>query len=137
MSNDWVKDINNMHVHYGVHDKMKNLSPEMLREYVTFRLNFIQEELNEAFAAVESGDPEEIVDACVDMCVVAIGTLDLYDVDAYQAWDEVLKANMNKKVGIKASRPNKYGLPDLIKPENWQGPDHTGNHGKLTEAFSD
>jgi len=42
---------------------------------------------------------------------------------------------MNKQVGIKASRPNPLGLPDLIKPEGWVGPDHTGNHGLLTKAF--
>ena len=67
----------------------------------------------------------------MDLCVVAIGTLDLFEVDAHKAWDEVLKANMSKKVGVKESRPNPLGLPDLIKPEGWVGPDHTGNTGKF------
>jgi len=38
---------------------------------------------------------------------------------------------MTKEVGIKASRPNPLGLPDLIKPEGWQPPSHQGNHGLL------
>jgi predicted HAD superfamily Cof-like phosphohydrolase len=76
-------------------------------------------------------DGEEIVDGLIDLCVVAIGTLDLFEVDAHKAWDEVLKANMSKKVGVKESRPNPLGLPDLIKPEGWVGPDHTGNTGKF------
>lgn len=135
MSNDWVKDINDMHNHYGFHESMKTLSPEMLREYVKFRLNFIKEELNEGFEAAENGDSEEIVDALIDICVVAIGTLDLYNVDSYKAWDEIHKANMNKERGVKASRPNPFGLPDLIKPAGWVGPDHTGNYGLFEKAY--
>ena len=76
-----------------------------------------------------------MVDALIDLCVVAIGTLDAYGVDANMAWDEVLDANLNKEVGVKESRPNPLGLPDLIKPMGWVGPDHTGNHGALTEIF--
>ena len=76
-------------------------------------------------------DSEEVVDALIDLCVVAIGTLDLFEVNAYEAWNQVLAANLNKKVGVKESRPNPFGLPDLVKPEGWTAPDHTGNHGKI------
>ena len=65
------------------------------------------------------------------LCVVAIGTLDAFGVNAYEAWNQVLAANLNKEVGIKESRPNPYGLPDLIKPEGWTPPDHSGNYGKI------
>ena len=41
-----------------------------------------------------------------------------------------------KKVGIKESRPNPFGLPDLTKPDNWEAPNHGGNTGILTEIFS-
>ena len=135
MSLNWNQDIANMHQHYGVKDKTLNLSKEHLREYLSFRFNFLQEELNEGKKAIEAGHPEEIVDSLIDLVVVAIGTLDAYDVDGQKAWDEVLKANMNKRVGIKASRPNPFGLPDLIKPEGWIGPDHTGNHGIIPKAY--
>ena len=36
-------------------------------------------------------------------------------VDAYTAWDRVHAANMTKQVGVKPSRPNPLGLPDLTK----------------------
>ena len=62
-----------------------------------------------------------------------IVTLDLFDVDAYKAWNEVLMANLNKQVGRKESRPNPWGLPDLIKPEGWKAPSHEGNHGKIKD----
>ena len=78
-------------------------------------------------------DAEEIVDGLIDLCVVAIGTLDAYGVDPYKAWDEVLRANMDKFVGIKEGRPNPLGVPDLAKPEDWEAPNHLGNHGKFND----
>ena len=133
MSKNWVKDINEMQYKYGVHkwihDNRENR--DKLKKYLEFRIDFLQEELNETEAALVNMDAEEIVDGLIDLCVVAIGTLDAFGVDPYKAWDEVLKANLAKEVGVKPSRPNPLGLPDLIKPEDWEGPDHSDNHGKL------
>jgi len=78
-------------------------------------------------------DADEIVDGLIDLCVVAIGTLDAFGVDAHTAWDRVHKANMSKEVGVKESRPNPLGLPDLIKPEGWEAPTHVDNLGKLND----
>jgi NTP pyrophosphatase (non-canonical NTP hydrolase) len=130
MSNNWVKDINKMHKKYGVHDWIKK-NPGSYRDYLSFRIRFIQEELDELKQAELHRDNEEVVDALIDICVVAIGTLDAFGVDAYEAWDEVFKANMNKFVGAKKERPNPLGLPDLAKPDDWVPPSHIGNHGKL------
>ena len=129
MSTNWVRDMNNMHAKYGVHKWVKN-NPDKLRKYLEFRINFLQEELDETQrAAFIYDDPEEIVDGLIDLCVVAIGTLDAFGVDANAAWDEVLKANMAKEVGIKPERPNPLGLPDLMKPEGWEPPSHEDNTG--------
>lgn len=119
-----------MHSHYGVHDAIRDFDKEKFEKLIDFRIAFLEEELTEL--KDNRRNPEEIVDALIDLCVVAIGTLDLYSVDAHGAWYEVLDANMNKEVGIKASRPNPLGLPDLIKPEGWTAPSHEGNHGKLS-----
>ena len=133
MSKNWVKDIQDMQYKYGVHkwihDNRDNT--DNLRRYLEFRIDFLREELDETDAALVSMDAEEIVDGLIDLCVVAIGTLDAFGVDPYKAWDEILKANLAKEVGIKPERPNPLGLPDLIKPEDWEGPDHSDNHGKL------
>ena len=131
MSTNWVRDMNNMHAKYGVHRWVKN-NPDKLKKYLEFRINFLQEELDETQqAAFIYEDPEEIVDGLIDLCVVAIGTLDAFGVDANAAWDQVLKANMAKEVGVKPERPNPLGLPDLMKPEGWQPPSHEGNTGKF------
>jgi hypothetical protein len=130
MSKDWVRDIKNMHEYYGVHPAIDRMDGETLAKFLEFRINFLNEELDELRS---SKDAEDVVDALIDLCVVAIGTLDAFDVDSHKAWDEVLKANMNKRPGVKESRPNPLGLPDLIKPEGWKAPSHEGNHGLFSK----
>ena len=120
-----------MHKYYGVHEAIQKLDKEKLKQFLRFRINFLKEELNETDSAVDDKDPEEVVDGLIDLCVVAIGTLDLFGVDPYKAWDEVLRANMSKEVGVKPGRPNPLGLPDLVKPEGWTAPTHGGNHGAI------
>lgn len=136
MSRDWPQDINDMHTKYGVRNAVKEFDSEKLRAFLRFRLDFLHEELGEtekAAAANQPIDSEEVVDGLIDLCVVAIGTLDALGVDPYKAWDEVHRANMSKEVGVKESRPNPLGLPDLIKPEGWEAPSHANNHGLLQD----
>lgn len=137
MSKDWVKDINDMHAKFGVHDwvKLKSKDPRVMSEFMKFRMNFIREEFNETVEAAKREDAEEIVDGLIDICVVAIGTLDAYGVNAHEAWDQVHNANMSKEPGVKESRPNPLGLPDLIKPKGWKGPSHKDNHGIFDKLF--
>ena len=132
MSQNWVKDINEMHHKYGVREVVNKFDANKLATYLEFRTNFLQEELNELKVAKNADDA---VDALIDLCVVAIGTLDAFDVNAYTAWDRVHAANMNKQVGIKESRPNPLGLPDLIKPEGWTAPTHADNGGLLYKLY--
>jgi predicted HAD superfamily Cof-like phosphohydrolase len=136
MSRDWPQDINDMHTKYGVRNAVKEFDSEKLLAFLRFRLDFLHEELGEtekAAAANHPIDSEEVVDGLIDLCVVAIGTLDALGVDPYKAWDEVHRANMSKEVGVKESRPNPLGLPDLIKPEGWEAPSHANNHGLLQD----
>ena len=135
MSKDLIKDIHEMHAKYGVHKWIKGQLDKgdwsLLDKFMQFRIKFLYEELTELDNAYARGDKEEIVDGLIDLIVVALGTLDAYDVDSYEAWDQVLRANMAKKVGQKETRPNPLGMPDLIKPKGWKGPDHSNNIGCL------
>lgn len=135
----WHNDINDMHKKFGVHDWVEGELDKgdwsRLRKFIDFRLRFLQEELDETKNAVANADAPEVVDGLIDLCVVAIGTLDAFGVDAQKAWDEVHNANMAKERGIKESRPNPLGLPDLIKPEGWTGPNHDDNTGSITDAL--
>lgn len=134
MSNNWAHDIMIMHEKYGVFDKVQAFDKEKLNKFLEFRIKFLEEEMNELSTAETADD---VVDALIDLCVVAIGTLDLFDVDARLAWDRVHEANMNKQVGIKESRPNPLGLPDLVKPEGWTAPSHKDNVGLLGILFDE
>lgn len=136
-------DIHEMHEKYAFHTSIEKMDSKTLGKLLEFRLNFLQEELDEAKEAAEtlynpaksSEDAlmaaDGVVDAMIDLIVVALGTLDAYNVDAQLAWDRVLTANLQKEVGIKLSRPNPLGLPDLIKPEGWEAPTHLDNVGML------
>ena len=132
MSSDWIFDIMGMHDHYDMISPINAFDDKKLRALLEFRIKFLEEEMRELRSAESA---EDVVDALIDLCVVAIGTLDQFDVDPYVAWDNVLDANMKKEVGIKEGRPNPLGLPDLMKPEGWIAPSHEGNHGTLTRVF--
>ena len=47
-----------------------------LNNFLHFRVAFLKEEFDETFKATGEKDAEEIVDGLIDLCVVAIGTLD-------------------------------------------------------------
>lgn len=148
---NWVQDIADMHKKFGVNPVIRGLDKEKLETFLKFRLDFLREELIEAYNAagyvvsfdvIREGelDParaEDVVDAMVDLCVVAIGTMDAFDVNAYTAWSRVHEKNMQKEPGIKASRPNPLNLPDLIKPAGWAPPSHADNVGLLSKVFDE
>lgn len=144
MSKNWVQDIADMHTKFGVNKVIRQFDRDKLEAFLKFRIDFLQEELDEMRKAVvdrQAGKvdatkaADDTVDALIDLCVVAIGTLNAFDVNAYEAWDRVHKANMTKEVGIKESRPNPLGLPDLIKPEGWKAPAHDDNIGLLDKTY--
>lgn len=132
MSVNWVQDMQVMHAKFDVNKAVENMSPEVLKEFLKFRINFLQEELDEM---KQADNADDVVDALIDLCVVAIGTLDLYKVDAHLAWDRVFTANIAKEVGVKEERPNPHGLPDLVKPKGWTAPTHEDNVGLLEKTF--
>ena len=140
MSKNWFHDMIVMHQKYGVNkwmqaEQQSDVEIRKLKKFMEFRIGMMQEELDETKNAFEKKDAEEMVDGIIDLCVFAIGTLEVFGVDANKAWDEVYKANMSKEVGIKEGRPNPLGLPDLVKPEGWTGPVHEDNCGNIADSF--
>lgn len=139
---DWVEDMRIFHTKMGVNAAVRKLNKEQLTSFLKFRIDFLKEELTELsdefdnnlnHSAEERAD--NTVDALIDLCVVAMGTLNAFDVDSYEAWARVRDANMLKEPGIKASRPNVLGLPDLIKPPGWVAPSHADNVGLFAKVF--
>lgn len=137
MSKDWVNDIADMHKKFGVNEwfEKNKHNKTLMMQYASFRASMLAEELEETTTSMDMGDPEGVVDGIIDLCVFAIGTLNVFGIDAHEAWDKVHAANMAKEPGVKPERPNPYGLPDLIKPAGWVSPTHEGNHGSLPDIL--
>ena len=135
------EDIADMHEKFQVQKwmakRIENGEYDILKAFLDFRMGCINEELNETKDAINKADPEEVVDGLIDILVFTLGTLDLYGVNATKAWKEVHRANIAKNVGIKEGRPNPFGLPDLIKPDGWEGPSHKGNTGIFKKVLKE
>ncbi len=131
-SGDWAYDIKMMHKKFGFHQVLADLPANLFPEFMAWREQFLAEEMEELRLA---SSPEDKVDALIDLCVIAIGTLDLFGVDALAAWQKVMNANMQKQPGRNAKRPGSFGIPDLIKPDGWEPPDHQGNTGTFHIAL--
>lgn len=127
------KDIATMHNKFGVNDWLDDSTPETRKELMKLRMRMLAEEFNETLQAYLQGDAEEVIDGLTDLCVIAIGTMDIAGVNAESAWNTVMQANMSKRVGVKEGRPNPLGLPDLVKPDDWLAPSHASNHGIMKE----
>ena len=84
MSDNWVDDIEGMHHKFGVDEwfEKNKHDKELMKKFIQFRMLMIYEELGETMSAINNSDSEEIVDGLIDLCVFAIGTLDIFKVDA-------------------------------------------------------
>ena len=134
MISNVITNVEDMHHKYKVHDWIE-ANPDKLGELLKLRMRMLTEEYAETMDAYLQGDAEEVVDGLIDLVVIAIGTLDIVGVDPFEAWDQVYDANMSKEVGVKSGRPNKLGLPDLVKPLDWKAPCHELNLGKLPDIL--
>lgn len=128
MSTNWVTDIYDMHEKFGHH------GTDFDGQFLEFRINFLKEEFREFLEAIDNESATSVVDALIDFCVVAIGTLDHAGVDIHKAWNEVHSKNMQKEPGNNPTRPGSGGV-DLIKPLGWTSPNHEGNTGYLDLAI--
>lgn len=135
----WVEDTHQLQIKMG-DGKSKMLAhsknPEVLQAFIQHRRDFLLEEIKEIDEAIALGNPDKVVDAFVDGIVVGIDTLTLMHVDLDESWNRVYAANITKSPGINPTRPNPFGLPDLIKPVDFVAPSHEGNLGLFENAFN-
>lgn len=106
------------------HQKILGVFPEgsptlHSQEWITERMRFLTEEVNEYYEAGMTGDIVKTVDGLLDIVYVALGTLYMMEVPAEACWALVQRANMAKVKGT-TKRGNKI---DAIKPEGWIGPE--------------
>lgn len=111
-----INQIIEMHKHFKISDVAFSLEEKQ------FRIAAMKEELQEYIDAI---NPEDELDALVDLIVFALGTVDrqgwsnVFDT----AFNRVMVANMAKQVGPQQKRGS-FAL-DLVKPEGWEPADLT------------
>lgn len=123
------EDVGDFHKKFGLPRLGPGLAPNTLdKATLQYRAGFMREELNEFVEAADRGDMAGMLDALVDLAWVAMGTAHYMGVPFDDAWDEVLRANMEKTRGIPgADDGHKRGAAEVIrKPAGWRPPDIVG-----------
>jgi len=110
--------IKKMHNKFGIPSERVYFTDEEKK----FRIECLKEEVQEYEEAI---NPEDELDALVDLVVFAFGTaerqgmLDIFE----DAFNRVMSANLSKEVGPNQKRGG-FAL-DLVKPIGWQAADLT------------
>lgn len=117
---DPFKLVKAMHDHFKI--PMQQTPGLLDEDTMEFRLKFLDEELNELYAAWENNDLEEMADGLIDLCIVALGTAAMMGLPFNAMFVEVHEANM-RKVRVESAEDSKRGHGfDLKKPVDWKGP---------------
>ena len=117
-----LEQVQEFHETYGlpVHDDV-NLSCAQTKE---LRINLLQEELNELKEALANDDPQETLDALIDLQYVLDGAFLSFGLQAVKelAFDEVHRSNMSK-LGADGKPIRREGDGKVMKGPNYFAPD--------------
>lgn len=84
--------------------------------------DLINEEVSELIEARNANDKIEMLDALIDIIIVAIGAGHSLGFDLSGAWNEVMKTNFAKIDPI-TDKVKKREDGKVLKPEGWQAPE--------------
>lgn len=119
VSQNMLHDVFDFHQKFGF--KFPKHPTLMSSKEAAFRLEFLQEELNELKEAHIKGNLHDQFDALIDLVYVALGTAYRMGLPFQAGWNIVHEANMTKVRG-----PSKRsGEFDIIKPPGFVKPDLT------------
>lgn len=129
---DVFKDVGDFHEKFGLPSIRDNnkagrpIPPHVLDpETNAFRVDFMQEELDEFKQAYMENDLPKMADALIDLVYVALGTAHMMHVPFYHCWFEVQRANMAKERANSSTdeRSKRKNSLDVVKPKGWKAPD--------------
>ena len=89
---------------------------------VALSANLIDEEVKEFNEAYKKYDHKEMLDALIDIIVVATGAIHSMGADAEGAWCEVMQTNFNK-VDKDTGKVRKREDGKVLKPLGWKAPE--------------
>ena len=103
-------------------DYIRRMPHHINKETQEYRLNFLQEEIEELIEAYRNGDLANIADALVDIVYVAMGTAHLHNLPWQELWREVQRTNMKKERVRYIDESKRRSRLDVIKPKGWTPP---------------
>lgn len=118
-------DVGEFHAKFGlpVTGEHRQCRP-MDFETSEYRIGFLREELEEFESAVTDGRLADQVDGLIDLAWVALGTLHYLGAPGNEAWAEVRRANLAKRLQVTTDPAHKRGSSEkIVKPEGWAPPD--------------
>ena len=115
-------DTNNMHLKFELPNSSNRDLNTLSRADFKFRFGFLFEELSEFKDAHEKNNIVKMIDALIDLVIVAHGTASFMGVSPElweKCWKAVTDANFAKVRGI----TKRGAVFDLVKPNGWIAPD--------------
>lgn len=117
---DLFEDIQKFHSKFDLPALVK---PGFLpHDLMSFRIKFIQEELDEFCDAYVNENLEKAFDALIDLTYVVLGTAYLMGLPFNDGWRHVHHCNMQKVRAKTINDSKRKHTSDVVKPEGWQAP---------------
>ena len=95
---------------------------EMNIDQFAMYCTLIAEEAGELSQALREQNKVEILDALIDILVVATGAAHSMNVNVQDAWNEVMKTNF-AKIDPDTGKVTKREDGKVLKPEGWKAPE--------------
>jgi DNA (cytosine-5)-methyltransferase 1 len=137
MMTDMFDDVRKFHARFGLgyYPSVRPTMPD--RATQVFRIDFMQEELDEFDRACIANNLAEAADALADLVWVALGTAHMMGLPFNEVWAEVARANMEKvrASGADDPRSKRGSALDVVKPDGWRPPDHALAIGEANETW--
>lgn len=117
-----IEKVHAFHVKFGQHHP--EAPAEMPASIASLRKKLVLEEATELVLAIDRGELDEQLDACVDLLYVVVGTvvsLGMTNV-LEEAFERVHHANMQKVLTPSRHESKRDSAHDIVKPEGWKKP---------------
>jgi predicted HAD superfamily Cof-like phosphohydrolase len=100
---------------------------ELPASVAALRKKLLLEETTELVLAIDRGELDEMLDACVDLMYVVAGTANAMGMRSVfdEAFTRVHLANMKKVLAFSRHDSKRDSAHDIVKPEGWVKPDLT------------
>jgi predicted HAD superfamily Cof-like phosphohydrolase len=120
---NYLQKVESFQLKFGQH--VRSRPTEMPASVASLRKKLVLEEATELVLAIDRGELEEQLDACIDLIYVAFGTVNALGMMGVfdEGFDRVHEANMKKVAAPSRHASKRDSAFDIVKPDGWIKPD--------------